>query len=130
MTVLEALGGPRERVRRVAAADMRWPTWPIRWRWRSRPAGDGAVLRRASGLPDELFAHDGQITKRPVRALTLSALAPRPGELLWDIGAGSGSVGIEWMLADPACRGRGDGGGSGAGRAAGGECRAAGCGTG
>ncbi|HOZ31410.1 MAG TPA: precorrin-6Y C5,15-methyltransferase (decarboxylating) subunit CbiT, partial [Tabrizicola sp.] len=56
-------------------------------------------LPGASGLPDDLFQHDGQITKRPVRALTLSALAPRPGELLWDIGAGSGSVGIEWLLA-------------------------------
>jgi precorrin-6Y C5,15-methyltransferase (decarboxylating) len=56
-------------------------------------------LPRAGGLPDDLFAHDGQITKRPVRALTLSALAPRAGEVLWDIGAGSGSVGIEWLLA-------------------------------
>src|SRR5690606_38291598 len=58
-----------------------------------------AGLSRASGLPDDSFAHDGQITKRPVRALTLSALAPRPGELLWDIGAGSGSVSVEWGLA-------------------------------
>ena len=56
-------------------------------------------LPRASGLPDDSFAHDGQITKRPVRALTLSALAPRRGETLWDIGAGSGSVAIEWCLA-------------------------------
>ncbi|MFN6006340.1 MAG: precorrin-6Y C5,15-methyltransferase (decarboxylating) subunit CbiT, partial [Paracoccaceae bacterium] len=56
-------------------------------------------LPRASGLPDDHFQHDGQITKRPVRALTLSALAPRVGEVLWDIGAGSGSVGIEWLLA-------------------------------
>jgi precorrin-6Y C5,15-methyltransferase (decarboxylating) len=52
-------------------------------------------------LPDELFEHDGQITKREVRALTLSALAPRRGEHLWDVGAGSGSVAIEWLLADP-----------------------------
>jgi precorrin-6Y C5,15-methyltransferase (decarboxylating) len=56
-------------------------------------------LPGASGLPDDLFQHDGQITKRPVRALTLSALGPRPGEVLWDIGAGSGSIGIEWLLA-------------------------------
>jgi len=56
-------------------------------------------LPRSSGLDDDLFAHDGQITKRPMRALALSALAPRPGETLWDIGAGSGSVSVEWSLA-------------------------------
>jgi precorrin-6B C5,15-methyltransferase / cobalt-precorrin-6B C5,C15-methyltransferase len=55
-------------------------------------------IPRNSGLPDDLFAHDGQITKRPVRALALSALAPRPGERLWDIGAGSGSISVEWAL--------------------------------
>ena len=60
------------------------------------------VLPRAAGLPDEWFEHDGQITKREIRAMTLSALAPRRGELLWDVGSGSGSVAIEWMLADPA----------------------------
>jgi precorrin-6B C5,15-methyltransferase / cobalt-precorrin-6B C5,C15-methyltransferase len=59
----------------------------------------GKGIPRAAGLPDDLFAHDGQITKRPIRALTLSALAPCAGEVLWDIGAGSGSVGIEWLLA-------------------------------
>jgi precorrin-6Y C5,15-methyltransferase (decarboxylating) len=62
------------------------------------------VIARAAGLPDALFEHDGQITKREIRAMTLSALAPRRGEILWDIGAGSGSVAIEWMLADPANR--------------------------
>ena len=62
------------------------------------------MIPRASGLPDAWFEHDGQITKREIRAMTLSALAPRRGELLWDIGAGSGSVAIEWMLADPANR--------------------------
>ena len=68
-------------------------------------AGAGArVLPLASGLDDGLFEHDGQITKREIRALTLSALAPRRGELLWDIGAGSGSIGIEWMLSDPLMR--------------------------
>src|SRR5262249_56519586 len=56
-------------------------------------------LQRASGLADDLFKHDGQITKRPMRALALSTLAPRPGERLWDIGAGSGSISIEWALA-------------------------------
>ncbi|WP_409189383.1 precorrin-6y C5,15-methyltransferase (decarboxylating) subunit CbiE [Bradyrhizobium sp. RDM4] len=55
-------------------------------------------IPRNSGLPDDLFAHDGQITKRPVRALALSALAPRPGERLWDIGAGAGSISVEWAL--------------------------------
>ncbi|MCK1650958.1 precorrin-6Y C5,15-methyltransferase (decarboxylating) subunit CbiT [Bradyrhizobium sp. 149] len=55
-------------------------------------------IPRSSGLSDNLFVHDGQITKRPVRALALSALAPRPGERLWDIGAGSGSISVEWAL--------------------------------
>jgi precorrin-6Y C5,15-methyltransferase (decarboxylating) len=62
------------------------------------------ILPRAAGLPDDWFEHDGQITKRDIRAMTLSALAPRRGELLWDVGAASGSIGIEWMLADPANR--------------------------
>ncbi|WP_321856981.1 precorrin-6y C5,15-methyltransferase (decarboxylating) subunit CbiE [Paraburkholderia tropica] len=56
------------------------------------------------GLPDDAFQHDGQLTKRDVRALTLARLAPTPGALLWDVGAGSGSIGIEWMRAHPACR--------------------------
>jgi precorrin-6B C5,15-methyltransferase / cobalt-precorrin-6B C5,C15-methyltransferase len=56
-------------------------------------------LSRASGLADDLFAHDGQITKKPIRALALSALAPRPDERLWDVGAGAGSISIEWALA-------------------------------
>lgn len=68
-------------------------------------AGDGAaVLPRVPGLPEEAYERDGQITKREVRAVTLAALAPAPGQLLWDVGAGSGSVGIEWMRCHPACR--------------------------
>jgi precorrin-6Y C5,15-methyltransferase (decarboxylating) len=68
-------------------------------------AAPGArIIARAAGLPDGLFEHDGQITKREIRALTLSALAPRRGETLWDIGAGAGSVAIEWMLADVSLR--------------------------
>ncbi|NMX30861.1 precorrin-6y C5,15-methyltransferase (decarboxylating) subunit CbiE [Pseudomonas sp. WS 5413] len=59
---------------------------------------------RLAGLPDSAFKHDGQLTKRDVRAMTLARLAPTPGELLWDVGAGSGSIGIEWMRAHPSCR--------------------------
>lgn len=100
--VLEALGGPRERVRRTQASafgfdDVRHPVAVG-----IEVAGPGPALPATSGLPDDLFDHDGQITKSPLRALTLSALAPRPGERLWDIGAGSGSVSIEWLLAHPA----------------------------
>ncbi len=62
-------------------------------------------MSRLAGLPDDAFAHDGQVTKREVRAATLAALAPLPGELLWDVGAGCGSVAIEWLRADRAMRG-------------------------
>lgn len=61
-------------------------------------------LSRLAGMPDSAFKHDGQLTKRDVRAMTLARLAPMPGELLWDVGAGSGSIGIEWMRAHPSCR--------------------------
>jgi len=67
-------------------------------------APDTARLSRLAGLPDSAFQHDGQLTKRDVRAITLARLAPTPGELLWDVGAGSGSIGIEWMRAHPGCR--------------------------
>jgi precorrin-6Y C5,15-methyltransferase (decarboxylating) len=67
-------------------------------------APDTARLSRLAGLPDSAFKHDGQLTKRDVRAITLARLAPTPGELLWDVGAGSGSIGIEWMRAHPSCR--------------------------
>ena len=95
--VLEALGGPRERVRPATAAgfSVEGIASPVALAIEAR--GDG--LPRASGLPDALFATDGQITKRPIRALTLSALAPRQGEFLWDLGAGSGSISVEWCLA-------------------------------
>ncbi len=100
--VMEALGGPRERIRTFTAGapgvdDAAHPVCVG-----IEVAGDGPVLPLASGLPDETFETDGQITKRPMRALTLSALAPRPGEHLWDIGGGSGSVAIEWLLRHPA----------------------------
>ena len=61
-------------------------------------------LSRLAGLPDSAFKHDGQLTKRDVRAITLARLAPVPGDLLWDVGAGSGSISIEWMRAHPGCR--------------------------
>ncbi|OZA11012.1 MAG: cobalamin biosynthesis bifunctional protein CbiET [Rhodobacterales bacterium 17-64-5] len=93
--VLERLGGPGERVRRLDHGERAPAAAPVLVAIEATNPG----LSRASGLPDDIFAHDGQITKRPVRALTLSALAPRAGEVLWDIGAGSGSVGIEWLLA-------------------------------
>jgi precorrin-6Y C5,15-methyltransferase (decarboxylating) len=64
-------------------------------------AGKGASIPAVPGRPDDLFDHDGQITKAPVRALTLAALAPSAGEHLWDIGAGSGAISIEWLLAHP-----------------------------
>lgn len=98
LVVMEALGGPGERLRQTTAAafDLTDVAAPVAVAM-TITAGSG--LPRASGLEDGLFAHDGQITKRPVRALTLSALAPRAGELLWDIGAGSGSISVEWCLA-------------------------------
>lgn len=65
---------------------------------------DAPRLSRLAGLPDAAFQHDGQLTKRDVRAMTLARLAPMPGELLWDVGAGSGSIGIEWMRTHPSCR--------------------------
>lgn len=102
--VLEALGGARERVRTTRADAMAWDDVAHPVAIGIDCAGEGRVLPCASGIADDWFDHDGQISKRPVRALTLSALAPRPGELLWDIGAGSGSIGIEWLLSDPANR--------------------------
>ena len=98
LSVMEALGGPRERIRTTKAAsfDLADVAAPVAVAITAAGAGGWS---RASGLPDDAFVHDGQITKRPVRALTLSALAPRPGEMLWDIGAGSGSISVEWCLA-------------------------------
>jgi precorrin-6B C5,15-methyltransferase / cobalt-precorrin-6B C5,C15-methyltransferase len=66
--------------------------------------GIGAAASLAPGLPDESFDHDGQLTKRDLRASAMARLMPRPGELLWDVGAGAGSIAIEWMRSDPGCR--------------------------
>jgi precorrin-6B C5,15-methyltransferase / cobalt-precorrin-6B C5,C15-methyltransferase len=106
VTVLEALGGPRERIRTATAAAFNLgPVDALNTVAIEVVAAPGArVIARAAGLADVLFEHDGQITKREIRAITLSALAPRRGEFLWDIGAGAGSVAIEWMLADPTLR--------------------------
>jgi precorrin-6B C5,15-methyltransferase / cobalt-precorrin-6B C5,C15-methyltransferase len=96
--ILETLGGASERIRETRAERYAFldVTAPVAV---SIEAAGSMGLSRAAGLPDDAFAHDGQITKRPVRALTLAALAPRPRDLLWDIGAGSGSISIEWCLA-------------------------------
>ena len=106
LTVLEALGGARERMRRTTAAAFDLgDVDPLNAVALEVEASPGArVLARTAGLPDALFEHDGQITKREIRAMTLAALSPRRGELLWDVGAGAGSVAIEWMLADPSMR--------------------------
>ncbi|MNX51577.1 Precorrin-6Y C(5,15)-methyltransferase [decarboxylating] [compost metagenome] len=106
LTVLEHLGGEAER--RIAGIASDW-TDPdiadlnlIAIDCIAEP--NTPRLSRLAGLPDSAFKHDGQLTKRDVRAITLARLAPIPGELLWDVGAGSGSIGIEWMRAHPSCR--------------------------
>ncbi|HET7718309.1 MAG TPA: precorrin-6y C5,15-methyltransferase (decarboxylating) subunit CbiE [Bauldia sp.] len=106
IVVMEALGGARERVRTTSAARFDLSgidalnTIAI-----EVAAGPAArIIPLVPGLPDALFEHDGQITKREIRAITLSSLAPRRGELLWDVGAGAGSVAIEWMLAGRSLR--------------------------
>lgn len=103
LTVLEALGGPAERIRSATAEafDLKDVAALNLVALEVRAAPDAPILPLAAGLADDLFEHDGQITKREVRALTLSSLAPRRGELLWDIGAGAGSIAIEWLLAHP-----------------------------
>ncbi|USI72549.1 precorrin-6y C5,15-methyltransferase (decarboxylating) subunit CbiE [Sphingomonas morindae] len=100
---LEALGGPRERIRHghAAAAALEWSDCAHPVALGVAVAGAGSTLPLVTGREDGWFAQDGQLTKAPVRALTLAALAPRAGERLWDIGAGSGSVAIEWLLAHP-----------------------------
>lgn len=106
LTVLERMGGPQER--RVEGKAAEWSAGDcaalnlVAVDCRAAP---GAVpLSTLAGLPDEAYRHDGQLTKRDVRAVTLARLGPCPGELLWDVGAGCGSIGIEWMRAHPACR--------------------------
>jgi precorrin-6Y C5,15-methyltransferase (decarboxylating) len=106
LVVLEQLGGASERV--VESTAHEWgerdadALHTVGIECRVRPGG--SWLPRTAGLPDDAYEHDGQITKRAVRAVTLAALAPAPGQLLWDVGAGSGSIGIEWLRAEPTAR--------------------------
>ena len=106
MTVLEHLGGPQEQRlqgeaegwRHAVCADLNLVAIDC------RASATAPRRSRLAGLADDAFRHDGQLTKRDVRAVTLARLAPQPGELLWDVGAGCGSIGIEWMRAHPSCR--------------------------
>jgi precorrin-6Y C5,15-methyltransferase (decarboxylating) len=107
LTVLEHLGGPAERITgpRPASAPAPGPFADLCVAALACPRQpEGPVLPRVPGLPDAAFDNDGQVSRREVRALALAALAPGPGQFLWDVGAGSGSVGIEWMRTDPRCR--------------------------
>ena len=102
LTVLEHLGGVSENA--IASTAQDWGDRgaadlnTIALECQARPGLRG--LPRRAGLPDDAFEHDGQLTKREIRAVTLAALAPLPGETLWDVGAGCGSVAIEWLRAD------------------------------
>jgi precorrin-6Y C5,15-methyltransferase (decarboxylating) len=106
MTVLEHMGGAHERLIEGLAAS--WDAVPtaalntIAITCRADPGIAG--WSRLAGLPDTAYHHDGQLTKHEVRAITLAALAPVPGQLLWDVGAGCGSIGIEWMRSHARCR--------------------------
>jgi precorrin-6B C5,15-methyltransferase / cobalt-precorrin-6B C5,C15-methyltransferase len=111
LVVLEQLAGATERIH---------DTTPAQWGERDAdplhvvplhavaldcgPAPDAPLLPLTPGLPDDAYESDGQLTKRGVRAITLAALGPAPGQLLWDVGAGSGSIGIEWLRAEDTAR--------------------------
>ena len=107
VTVLEHLGGVKERIISTVANQLK--TCPEFAELNAIavqciPNPDAKVFSRMAGLPDEAYHHDGQLTKREIRAITLSALAPNAGELLWDVGAGCGSISIEWMRSHPLCQ--------------------------
>jgi precorrin-6B C5,15-methyltransferase / cobalt-precorrin-6B C5,C15-methyltransferase len=101
--VMEAMGGPRERVICSTAQDFCYDPIDALNLVALEIVADAKsrILPLGTGLADSWFENDGQLTKRHVRAATLSALSPRRGELLWDVGAGSGSIAIEWLLLDP-----------------------------
>jgi precorrin-6B C5,15-methyltransferase / cobalt-precorrin-6B C5,C15-methyltransferase len=105
VTVLENLGGAAEAVTTLPANKMPAREWsPLNTlAIHCKPGPSARIWSRVAGLPDEAFVHDGQITKREVRAASLAALSPAPDQLLWDIGAGCGSVAIEWMRAVRGC---------------------------
>ena len=106
LSVLEHLGGPLER--RIDGQATSWAIDTVAalnlLAVECRADTGVQPLPLTVGLPDEAYKHDGQLTKRDVRAITLARLAPRPGELLWDVGAGCGSIGIEWLRSHPSCR--------------------------
>jgi precorrin-6Y C5,15-methyltransferase (decarboxylating) len=105
MTVLAQLGGPQEqRTDGTASGWAHPPGDPLNVVAVDCVAAAPPPWGEVPGLPDTAYDHDGQLTKREVRAVTLAHLAPRPGELLWDVGAGNGSIGIEWLRAHRRCR--------------------------
>ena len=105
ITVLERMGGPGERVRCATPKDFDLgKVEPLNTIAIEVVGPSSAALSLAPGLDDSLFEHDGQLTKRDVRAVTLAALAPRQGELLWDVGLGAGSIAIEWLLRHPSLK--------------------------
>lgn len=105
MTVLEHLAGPQERIVSCLARDgVEGPVAALNLLAIECVSDPGVIpLPITPGLPDDAYRHDGQLTKRDVRAIVLSRLAPLPGERLWDVGAGCGSIGIEWMRSDATC---------------------------
>ncbi len=105
ITVLERMGGPGERIRHATAKSFDLgKVEPLNTMALEVVGPAAAALSLAPGLDDSLFEHDGQLTKRDVRAVTLAALAPRQAELLWDVGLGAGSIAIEWLLRHPSLR--------------------------
>lgn len=105
LTVLERMGGPGERIRHATATDLDFgKVEPLNTIALEVVGLSSVALSLAPGLDDSLFEHDGQLTKRDVRAVTLAALAPRQGELLWDVGLGAGSIAIEWLQRHPSLK--------------------------
>jgi precorrin-6B C5,15-methyltransferase / cobalt-precorrin-6B C5,C15-methyltransferase len=104
--ILERMGGAHERsVEGIAASWDAGEVAGLHTMAMTCIADPGVTgFSRLAGLPDTAYHHDGQLTKREVRAMTLAALAPAPGQLLWDVGAGCGSISIEWMRSDARCR--------------------------